>query len=546
MIRTAHYVLICFALSACTEPAAPQLKLVEPASGSDNIATEVVIIGTGFYLGVDERYDGASTLRRDFGARLGDAPLTSVAWVDTTHLRATVPAGLPVGLWELVVTSPEQRSVRLVDAFEVRAAATPAPGGGQAARVLIVSAPTALTAGGVGSALIVARVTNATGEGVTGERVAFSTALGTFGATEEVGGGDYRARYTAPAAASDGTTRLLVSDAGPTVIGDDSVTVTLMATCASATAVVSSDAALQAAVAAANSGSTPADLCIPAATTIYLSAPLVLNAAAGVTLRGEAGATLSGGALGGGTFGVTLASAAILVRGIDFVAFTGGALALDGSHDSVEQCRFSGCTPPIAITGDDATIGPGNELTGTSEVGIDVDGQRAAVIGNRFDGFTDGAAVAAGTETAVSFLTVRGNVFLAGARAILLKACTDARLDNNTFVGLAESAVRLEPLATQIRARNNIFAACRGSALVGEPTAFAEPPAHNDFFDVGATCTGCLLGDGNLFVDPAFVAAARDDYRLSRAPVSPCIDAGVGVGDTYLGAAPDLGAYEAE
>ena len=62
--------------------------------------------------------------------------------------------------------------------------------------------------------------------------------------------------------------------------------------------------------------------------------------------------------------------------------------------------------------------------------------------------------------------------------------------------------------------------------------------------------TGDWEGDGNISVDPLFVNAEEDDYRLQFE--SPCRDAGIsdfnGDGQDeiidYNGTAPDMGAYE--
>jgi hypothetical protein len=57
-----------------------------------------------------------------------------------------------------------------------------------------------------------------------------------------------------------------------------------------------------------------------------------------------------------------------------------------------------------------------------------------------------------------------------------------------------------------------------------------------------AQINGGAFQTGNISVDPQFVDATAPDVHLQ--PGSPCIDAGVDVGLSYLGSAPDVGAFE--
>ncbi|MBU0639786.1 MAG: right-handed parallel beta-helix repeat-containing protein [Planctomycetes bacterium] len=52
------------------------------------------------------------------------------------------------------------------------------------------------------------------------------------------------------------------------------------------------------------------------------------------------------------------------------------------------------------------------------------------------------------------------------------------------------------------------------------------------------------LGTGNICADPLFVNAGAEPPNVHLQSNSPCIDAGVSLGQTYAGNAPDMGRYE--
>ena len=85
----------------------PTVTAIDPVSGTNDIDTSVTISGSGFV--------ATPTVS------LGSTALTSVIWVNSTTLTATVPWGLNPGLYPLTVTNPDGGSGVLSSAFTVTA-----------------------------------------------------------------------------------------------------------------------------------------------------------------------------------------------------------------------------------------------------------------------------------------------------------------------------------------------------------------------------------------------------------------------------------------
>jgi hypothetical protein len=136
----------------------PRPTALEPATGYDSVAREVIIRGAAFWVDAEQRLDGATRVDARFRARLGDVPLEAVSRLDASTPRARVPAGIPVGRHDLVVEGPYGEGV-LRAAWESVAGA---PG----ALTTTVTAPASVYVGQ--TVVVVATVVNGGGSPVRG------------------------------------------------------------------------------------------------------------------------------------------------------------------------------------------------------------------------------------------------------------------------------------------------------------------------------------------------------------------------------------------
>lgn len=95
---------------------APEIFEVSPRQGQSGVPTPITVTGRSF--------DAEAT------ARLDQIPLVDVSVAGGSTLRATVPAGVADGTYDLVVTNPDGQAVVRADAFTVGAAPRAPPAGG--------------------------------------------------------------------------------------------------------------------------------------------------------------------------------------------------------------------------------------------------------------------------------------------------------------------------------------------------------------------------------------------------------------------------------
>jgi len=120
-------------LVACTraaQPSGPVPLEVTPDRSAAVVPVPLEIVGRDFDARVQTGFDGSEGDELDarFTARLEPAAGAAVALEDVTYterrtLRAVAPAGIPRGLYRLVVTDPRGRSGALEQAFRVVAGA---------------------------------------------------------------------------------------------------------------------------------------------------------------------------------------------------------------------------------------------------------------------------------------------------------------------------------------------------------------------------------------------------------------------------------------
>ncbi|HEY6002906.1 MAG TPA: IPT/TIG domain-containing protein [Anaeromyxobacter sp.] len=123
MKRSSHLAAAAsLAVLACASSetgTAPHPMAVSPASGSPFAETAVAIFGDGFEPEAYQSSGGGAQVDASFRAWLGGAELAGVAWVSSSELRATVPAGLEPGTYRLQVRDPRGGEGSLDAAFTI-------------------------------------------------------------------------------------------------------------------------------------------------------------------------------------------------------------------------------------------------------------------------------------------------------------------------------------------------------------------------------------------------------------------------------------------
>jgi Right handed beta helix region len=134
---------------------------------------------------------------------------------------------------------------------------------------------------------------------------------------------------------------------------------------------------------------------------------------------------------------------------------------------------------------------------------------------------------------------VRNVIFnISGQYALKFDGVVNVRILNNTVYKSMGNSIRveLEGIKSGMIKNNLIY-------LSGVPRiakTFAADYSHNGWFSSSA---GALASSQDTIgADPLFFDAAAKDFRLTSK--SPVLDKGIDVGVPFMGAAPDLGAYE--
>lgn len=119
--------LVAAGIAACApaEPVVPAPRAVTPPWGFNGEDTPVVIAGDAFWPSLDVGVGRAgSGVDAAFAVELVSGtertPLATVTWQDVGTLVATVPAGLPVGTFDVAVRAPSGATGVLPSAFAVR------------------------------------------------------------------------------------------------------------------------------------------------------------------------------------------------------------------------------------------------------------------------------------------------------------------------------------------------------------------------------------------------------------------------------------------
>jgi len=117
---------------------------------------------------------------------------------------------------------------------------------------------------------------------------------------------------------------------------------------------------------------------------------------------------------------------------------------------------------------------------------------------------------------------------------------TDNLVANNVFYNTQLGGIRLQDVSSSTIV-NNIIALTEEDPITGDHQS-ENSISHNLFYpkyDWQETA-----GDDAIVADPLFVDAENGRFQLQ--PTSPAIDTGINWGVDYIGAAPDIGAFEFE
>ncbi len=523
----------CFWIAACgSGKDGAALLQVMPGEGAYGNSTPVRIVGRHLAPAWDGRFDSSrATVDADYHALLGGVELADVQWESTGALRATVPAELPPATYALEVLTPAGEHLLLANAFVVQQDAAQAPPGAQLSVTGVL--PSVLTANGSDSATISVHVQEMDGTPILAARLLGSVidGGGALLAQQELGAGDYTFTYQAPAVAELSEAHVRIS------FGELSVkaSIGLVPSCSGADFVVNSATELELAVSSAKNNDVHDDICVTAGATISLTQTLLIDDPRGLTLHGEVGATLKGDSLPLAAYGLELSGPDNRIADLSFVGFV-APLYISGARNQVEGCTFSGAQQAVEIVGDECLLGPGNIVKASTDVGFLVGGSDALVLGNVF---ADNSGTALRLANSA---TIKRNVLSHNTLGISLVSGEQTNVDQNTFFG-GNNALLVASAAQEVLVRNNVFDGSTTAAISAELGAELGV-SYNLFFANGVDCQDCVLGEGSVFADPLFVDADAGDFHPQTDPPSPCIDAGVHLGDFYLGQRPDMGAFE--
>lgn len=547
-------------LAACraAAPDAPAITSIEPPSTVEDRTTPIVIHGRNFFARVEATYDGADAADLGYRASIGTTPLSEVHWRGPEVIAAVVPAGIAPGTYDVLVHTPAGDSVGLRGGFTVLAAAAvdgapsgdPGAGGDADAGATDPSAtptyslqwvsavPAALTADAADASELVLRVQDDAGAPITGRSLSFeSSEGGSFGPLRDRRDGTYAVTFTAPANAGPGYTSLTAADGSGA--GSSPLPIRLVPSCGGASFVVATADELEAAVSGSNAQPGRDEICIRRDVRLALQRTLSLGDPAGATLRAEARAVLDGAQLSALDVGVIAATDGNRLTRLTFDNFAGVALYLSGAGNSVDSSTFSGCDVAVVITGPGSIVGPDNDIARCTSAGIKLDADDAVVVGNHVHDH-EAEAIAVGTiEPLSSGAAIRRNRLYRNARGIVAYDGEGLRVEHNTFAENGGDALLVMDEVVGVWVRNNIFDRNLGAAIRATDVALATPPTHNAVFENQGSCAGCTLGTGTVLADPRLTLEAYD-----LAADSPCVDAGMNVGEAYLGLAPDIGAHE--
>ena len=194
----------------------------------------------------------------------------------------------------------------------------------------------------------------------------------------------------------------------------------------------------------------------------------------------------------------------------------------------------------FVITGDYTTL-DGFQMTNSTDNGITVSGAYATVKNCYVHNDSGDDGIYVDGDHALLYRNTISGVNVHGINIRL--AASQTHVYHNVIYNNSQNGIEFQSSSNTARVFNNIV--MQNAKGINAPTS-GNVIAFNDVYNnsVGDYMGAAVDSAGGISVNPWFVAPASGNFALQAG--SQCIDAGHDLGYSYRGAAPDMGAVEAQ